>query len=138
MVGNFNQVLGFLGYTRHASFNGGYEAFPQLAPGLSLLRDARQSLWEMGSLDYYVIAVAGFDYEAMKRKEAKLLWRTHVATPSLGFDMIEALPKMAAIAAPHIGRQTARPVHILAADHYRPEIEIGEASVVPEKTGSSH
>jgi hypothetical protein len=133
MVLNARQVLGFLGYTKGGRYGPMENAFPELAPGLSILRDKQQQLWELGSLDYYVIALAAFDYHAMKQEKSKLLWRTHISTPSMGFDMFDALPKMAAIAAPQIGRQTDSPVHILAADHYRPDIEIGTATVVPAK-----
>lgn len=131
-VWNEGQVLDFLGYTSKKSSARPDRAFPELAPGLSFVNGSFNELSELGRLDYHAIALAAYDYKAFCQGKAVTLWRTHISSPSLGFDMFDALPKIAAMAAPQIGRQTDAPVHILADDHYRPDIEFGEAVVVPE------
>lgn len=129
---NGGQILNFIGYNKSNALAGFDRTFPEYSPGLILLRDDASSLLELGKFDYHAIAIAAYDYEGFKEGKAVTLWRTRIASPSLGFDMFDALPKIAAIAAPQIGRQTDKPVHILASDHYRPDVDIGPATVVRE------
>ncbi len=58
------------------------------------------------------------------------MWLTKISCPSRGLALPEALPAMLAIAGPNIGRETAKPVWVKAAEQFRTEVKIGDPSVV--------
>lgn len=99
-------------------------------PG-ALFRDADSDLIaELAGEDLYVAALAAYDYGAAARKEKVLLWTTKISCPSRGLAMKDTLPAMLTLAGPHIGRETAKPVQIKAADKFKPEVKIGDPTVV--------
>lgn len=68
-----------------------------------LVKDSSQ-----GSL--YVISIMALDRAAAIEGEKRLLWHTKVSCPSIGLDLTSTLQQMARHAAPHIGRETDKPV----------------------------
>lgn len=102
----------------------------ELMPGV-LFRDADQELiTNLATEDLYVAAISAYDYGAAVRKEKVLLWTTKISCPSIGLAMKDTLPAMLALAGPHIGRETAKPVSIKATDQFKPEVKIGDPTLV--------
>lgn len=96
-----------------------------------LFRDADQDLInDLSTEDLYVAAIAAYDYSAATRKEKVLLWTTKISCPSRGLGMPETLPVMLALAGPNIGRETPKPVAVKATDKFKPEVRIGDPTVV--------
>lgn len=96
-----------------------------------LFRDADSELIaDLATEDLYVAAISAYDHAAALRQEKVLLWTTKISCPSRGLSMPETLPVMLALAGPHIGRETARPVHVTAADKLKADVKIGDPTVV--------
>jgi hypothetical protein len=96
-----------------------------------LFRDADSELIaDLATEDLYVAAISAYDHAAALREEKVLLWTTKISCPSRGLSLPETLPVMLTLAGPHIGRETARPVHVRAADKLKPEVKIGDPTVV--------
>lgn len=96
-----------------------------------LFRDADSELIaDLATEDLYVAAISAYDHAAALRQEKVLLWTTKISCPSRGLSMPETLPVMLTLAGPHIGRETARPVHVTAADKLKPDVKIGDPTVV--------
>ena len=89
-----------------------------------------QAINDAASDDLYIAAIAAYDFAAAERREKKLLWMTKISCPSRGLALPETLPAMLAIAGPNIGRETAKPVWVKATDQFKPEVKIGDPSVV--------
>jgi hypothetical protein len=128
---NRQQLLRFMGGYKVglvAKEPGGFQdSF--LLPG-ALFRDADSDLIsELAAEDLYVAAIAAYD-AAAARKEKVLLWTTKISAPSRGLAMKETLPAMLALAGPHIGRETARPVAVKATDKFKPEVKIGDPTTI--------
>jgi hypothetical protein len=101
-----------------------------MLPGL-LFRDAdSEMIYDLSSEDLYVAAIAAYDFAAAERRQKVLLWTTKISCPSRGLVMSETLPTMLAIAGPYIGHETAKPVSIKASEHFKPEVKIGDPTVV--------
>ena len=97
----------------------------------SLFRDAdSEMISDLASEDLYVAAISAYDYSAATRQQKVLLWTTKISCPSRGLAMKETLPAMLALAAPYIGRETAKPVSVKATDKFKPEVKIGDPKVV--------
>ena len=96
-----------------------------------LFRDADQELiYDLATEDLYVAAIAAYDFASATRKEKVLLWTTKISCPSRGLAMPETLPVMLALAGPNIGRETIKPVSTRATDKFKPEVKIGDPTVV--------
>jgi hypothetical protein len=97
-----------------------------------LFRNADQDMiYELASEDLYVAAIAAYDFAAAAAEKKKvLLWTTKISCPSRGLAMKETLPAMLALAGPYIGRETTIPVSIKATDKFKPEVKIGDPTVV--------
>jgi hypothetical protein len=96
-----------------------------------LFRDVDQELiYDLSTEDLYVAAIAAYDFAAATRKEKVLLWTTKISCPSRGLAMPETLPVMLALAGPNIGRETPKPVAVRATDKFKPEVKIGDPTVV--------
>ncbi|MBI5694069.1 MAG: hypothetical protein HZC55_28675 [Verrucomicrobia bacterium] len=96
-----------------------------------LFRDADQDLiYDLSTEDLYVAAIAAYDFQAAARKQKVLLWTTKISCPSRGLAMPETLPVMLALAGPNIGKETARPVAVRATEKFKPEVKIGDPTVV--------
>lgn len=96
-----------------------------------LFRDAdSEMIADLATEDLYVAAISAYDYAAATRNERVLLWTTKISAPSRGLAFNETLPVMLALAGPNIGRETAKPVSVLATDKFKPEVRIGDPTVV--------
>ena len=102
----------------------------EMFPGV-LFHDAdQQQLSELAAEDLYVIALAAYDYGAAARREKVLLWTTKISCPSRGLAMDATMPAMLALAAPYIGRETAKPVSLRATEQFKTDVKIGDPQVV--------
>ena len=107
-------------------------AFPEQGLGLSLQTADADML--MGFLDHglYVITFRAYDYESARKGVAKLLWKTNVSGSTRGFYLPDILPTMLAVAAPHLGRETHRPIRVEVENRYVPKVELGPLQVIEE------
>jgi len=130
--GRRGQLLRFMGAYKVGLGSPTSDAFPDtsLATGLSVAGNAAQELNDLSTHNLYVAAIAAYDYQSVVRKERKLLWTTKISCPSRGRWLPEVLPSMLAIAGPNIGRETDRPVVVSIMDKFKPDIEIGNPTVV--------
>jgi hypothetical protein len=131
---NRNQLMRFMGayklgmISKDARSSWQDDMFP--ASGM-LFRNADQDMiYELASEDLYVAAIAAYDYAAALEKKKVLLWTTKISCPSRGLAMPETLPAMLALAGPYIGRETTIPVSVKATDKFKPEVKIGDPTVV--------
>ena len=135
---NRRQLLRFMGAYKLGLISKDRSGFQdEMAMTGVLFRDADQDLlYDLASEDLYVAAISAYDFAAATRKEKVLLWTTKISCPSRGLAMNETLPVMLTLAGPHIGRETDKPVSLKATDKLKPEVKIGDPSVVEymEKT----
>lgn len=129
---NKQQILRFLGGDKLGLTSRYTEPFPELtlSPGLSYLGGDAEKYLDAAEDNYFVAVISAYDVHLTDLKHAQLLWNTRVSCPSRGFWLPEAFPGMIAIAAPYIGRETDKPVWIRAADHFKPEVKLGDLKVV--------
>ena len=129
---SISRLLRFMGAYKVGLGSQTADAFPEnsLASGLSIAGNAAQELNDLSTNNLYVAAIAAYDYQAVVRNERKLLWTTKISCPSRGHWLPEVLPSMLAIAGPNIGRETARPVVVNFMDKFKPDVEIGNPTVV--------
>lgn len=129
---NRSQMLRFLGAYKLGLVSKEPGAFQQdlLMPG-TLFRDAdSEMIMDLATDDLYVAAISAYDYNAATRGEKVLLWTTKISCPSRGLALDQTLPAMLALAGPHIGRETDKPVSIKATDKFKPEVKIGDPIMV--------
>lgn len=129
---NRQQLLRFMGAYKVGLITKDPDPFHQdmLLPG-TMFRDVdSEMIYDLSSEDLYVAAISAYDYQAATRSEKVLLWSTKISCPSRGLSMDQTLPAMLALAGPHIGRETAKPVSIKATDKFKPEVKIGDPTVV--------
>lgn len=129
-VGQLNraQMLRFLGARNIGDLAGsqGAEAFA----GLGMSSEEMSRFDELASKDLYVATVSAYDLKAASREKKQLLWMTRIACPASGFSLQKVLPTMLAIAAPNIGRETARPVWVNVGDKYKAEVKIHDLKLL--------
>ena len=135
---NRSQLLRFMGGYKLGLITKEPSAFSNdlLMPG-TLFRDAdSEMVSDLATEDLYVAAISAYDYAAATESKKVLLWTTKISCPSRGLALPETLPAMLALAGPHIGKETAKPVQIKAADKFKPEVKIGDPIMVDymEKT----
>lgn len=106
-------------------------AFPEygLMPGLAGGGDLYY-LSDVARDDLYIAVVSAYDVTLADSKTPVLLWKTRISTPARGYWLPEALPAMLAMAAPHIGRETTKPVWVRATDKFRPEVQLGDTKIL--------
>lgn len=92
------------------------------SPTAQFVKDASQ-----GPL--YVLSIMALDRKAAVEGRTILLWHTKVSCPAIGLDLTPTLRQMARHAAPHIGRETARPVWVTAPPR-EGRVDLGELRVV--------
>jgi hypothetical protein len=135
-VRNRPQILRFLGGKKIGFDDNFFDPLTAPVTGLQLMSYDAQSLYEISSEDFYIIVVSAYDLDALRQKKKRLLWMTRIATPSLGFDLGESMPAMLAIAGPHLGRETARPVWVSASEKFKPNVKLGEIQLVEYLDGA--
>ena len=102
-----------------------------------LIRSADQDLlYTLSTNDLYVVAIAAYDLAAATRKEKVLLWKTKISCPSRGFWLADTLPVMMTLAGPNIGRETAVPVAVRASEKFKPEVILGDPTVLEYLTNT--
>ena len=129
---NRNQLLRFMGAYKLGLITKDPDPFRQdtMLPG-AWIRDAdSQLVSDLATEDLYVAAISAYDYGAALRQEKVLLWMTKTSCPSRGLVMKETFPAMLALAGPHIGRETLKPVSVKASEQFKGEVKIGDPTVV--------
>jgi hypothetical protein len=129
---NQRQLLRFMGGYKLGLVSKEPSAFSDdmIQPGV-MFRDAdSELLYSFAREDLYVIAISAYDFEAMTKKQKTLLWTTKISCPSIGLNLGESLPAMMVLAAPHLGRETTRPVSVRAEDKFKPDVKIGDPTIV--------
>jgi len=107
-----------------------------LMPGLLIRGADRDLLYTLSTDSLYVVAIAAYDFAAAARQEKVHLWTTKISCPSRGFYLPEALPVMMTLAGPNIGRETAVPVAVRATEKFKPEVIIGDPTVLEYLTST--
>lgn len=133
---NRPQILRFLGGKKIGFDDNFFDPLTAPVTGLQLMSYDAQNLYEISSDDFYIVVVSAYDLDALRQKRKQLLWMTRIATPSLGFDLGESMPAMLAIAGPHLGRETARPVWMSATEKFKPDVKLGELQLVEYLDGA--
>jgi hypothetical protein len=96
-----------------------------LYPGLTLFNPDARAIVDVARAGLYVVALAGYEFPMEQPKHPKQLWQTRISCPATGLVMADTMPTMVAIAAPHIGNETRRPVWVNASDKFKPEVRVG-------------
>lgn len=135
-VRNRPEILRFLGGRKIGFDENFFDPLTAPVTGLQLMSYDAQSLYEISSEDFYIIVVSAYDLAALREQKKQLLWMTRIATPSLGFDLGASMPAMLAIAGPHLGRETARPVWMSATEKFKPDVKLGELQLVEYLDGA--
>lgn len=136
MIRNRPQIVNFLGGRKVGFTRDFFDPLTAPAAGLMTMSYDAKNLYEIAQEDFYVIVVSAYDLAALKDKSRRLLWMTRIATPSLGFELGPSMPAMLAIAGPHFGRETERPVWMSASEKFKPNVKLGELQLV-EYLGNS-
>ncbi len=129
---NRRQLMRFLGAYKVGLMSKERSSFQDemFEPGM-LFRDAdAEMIADLATEDLYVAAISAYDHAAALQSRKILLWTTKISCPSRGLMLPETLPTMLALAGPHIGRETARPVSIKASEHFKADVKIGDPTVV--------
>jgi len=128
---NARQMQRFLGADKLGLTSKDGDPFPEhmLSPGLFFGGSAR-NLLDAADDNLYVTVIAAYDVKLRDPKHGVLLWNTRISCPARGFWLPDALPAMLAIASPHIGRETTRPVWIRATESFKPEVKLGDLKLV--------
>ena len=131
-VYNHRELLRFLGGEKLGLGSRNDAAFPELTllPGLVYEGSDAARIVETAKDDLYFIVVTAYDTRSSNSKRPVLLWTTRISCSSRGFWLPEAMPALAAMGGPFIGRDTARPVWVRATDKFRPEVTLGDTQVV--------
>jgi hypothetical protein len=127
---NRQQILKFLGGYKMGYSDRDFDPLTPQLGGVSFMDFDARDFYDLAAEDFYMAVVAAYDLEALQKKQKKLLWMTRISCPSRGFWMPEVLPTMLAMAGPHLGRETSRPVWVNASDKYKPDVQIGDPQLV--------
>lgn len=129
---NRNQLLRFMGAYKLGLITKEPDPFRQdlMLPG-AWIRDAdSEMVSDLATEDLYVVAISAYDYSAALQQKKVLLWMTKISCPSRGLAMPETLPAMLALAGPHIGKETVKPVSVKASEQFKGEVKIGDPTIV--------
>ena len=74
-----------------------------------LLSDQARELRELAQGDRYFVIVSAYDYAALRRHEARLLWRTKMSASDAGVAMAAALPALIQGGGPYFGNDADEP-----------------------------
>ena len=129
---NERQMRLFLGGDKLGVVSKYPDPFPEqtLMPGLIYATGDARNLLDVATDNLYVIVIAAYDTKLDSRKRGVPLWNTRISCPSRGFWLPEALPAMLAMGGPEIGRETPKPVWVMATDRFKPEVKLGDLKVV--------
>jgi hypothetical protein len=129
---NRNQLLRFMGAYKLGLISKDPGSLQQSTyMSEALFRDADSDmLLDLATEDLFVAAISAYDYAAAAQQKKVLLWSTKISCPSRGLAMKETLPAMLALAGPYIGRETVKPVSVKATDKFKPDVRIGDPTLV--------
>lgn len=129
---NRRQLMRFMGGDKVGLVSSNPSSFQDdfLLPGLTWHTADSEAIADAATDDIFIAAISAYDFRAATQGEKKKLWTTKISCPSRRLSLPETLPTMLAIAGPFIGRETAKPVWINASDKYKPDVKIGDPSVV--------
>ena len=129
---NRSQMLRFLGAYKMGLVSKTPEPFSDelFMPGLTFRAPDADAIYDISEEDLYVVALAAYDFRALREKKRVLLWTTKISCPSRGLVLPETLPAMLAIAGPYIGHETAKPVWINASDKFKPNVQVGDPKLL--------
>jgi len=132
---NRAQLLRFLGGSKLGLMD---TAFPEqtLSPDLYYAGGDQRALMDAATTDLYVAAILAYDTKLDSHGRAILLWNTRMSCPSRGSWLPQALPAMAVMAGPFIGRETERPMWVKATDKFKPSVKIGDLKLVEYLRGT--
>ena len=124
---NYRQVMRFLGGDKLGLVNASPADWTESTlPGLTRFDPDADALAHLAGDEFYVVALASYEFPVVQPKHPRLLWQTKISCPAIGLVLADTAPTMLAIAAPHIGRPTARPVWVNASDKFKPQVRIGK------------
>jgi len=127
---NRQQILKFLGGYKLGFSDQDFDPLTPPITGLSFKGYDASNLYDMTEEDFYMTIVIGYDLEALKKKQRKMLWITRISCPSRRYWLGEVMPTMLSVAAPNIGRETAKPVWVNASDRYKPSVKLGDMQLL--------
>ena len=129
---NRRQLMRFMGGDKLGLVSQNPSSFQDdfMLPGLSWGNADTEAIADAATDDIFIAAISAYDFRAATQGAKKKLWTTKISCPSRRLSLPETLPTMLAIAGPFIGRETAKPVWINASDKYKPDVKIGDPSVV--------
>jgi len=150
---NYRRMLGFLGGDKLGLVPTYADDWMEpLLPGLTRFDPDADAISHLAREPLYVVALVAYEFPVTQPKHPKMLWRTKISCPAIGFLLADTVPTMLAVAEPHIGRETSRPVWVNASANFKADVRIGDAKVeeylgpghppaseekaVPAKTGS--
>lgn len=87
-----------------------------------------ETVLEYAEEDIYGFIISAFEYKSARTAEPVVLWQTRIGLAANGKGMSEALPVMAQVAGPQIGRETTKPVLVNAKDRY--STKLGELEFI--------
>lgn len=131
---NRQQIVRFLGGERLGITKDNYNG--SLMPAsfsLRLMDHEARDFYAAGTDNYYIAVVTAYDLAAMERNPTVTLdhlWITRIACPSNGVALPDVLPAMLAVAGPHLGRETPRPVRTVTPFGRQGTVSYGELQVV--------
>ncbi len=137
---NRQQIVRFLGGEKLGITKDNYNG--SLMPSsfsMRLMDHEARDFYAAGTDSYYIAVVTAYDLAAMERNPTVSLdhlWITRIACPTNGVTLPDVLPAMLAIAGPHLGRETPRPVRTVTPFGRQGTVSYGELQVV-EYLGNS-
>lgn len=127
---NRQQILKFIGGYKMGFSDQDFDPLIPSIAGTSFMNYESRDFYDLAAEDFYVALIGAYDLESIQRKEKKLLWNTRISCPSRRYWLDEVMPTMLALAAPNIGRETARPVWVNVTDKYKPSVKIGDLNLL--------
>lgn len=130
---NSVQALNFMGaYKVGLNTAHGAREYRTSTLGLTSLSSEGATLNGLSEENLYMLTLSAYDFALAQKGQAKLLWKTNISTPSTGHYLPEVIPTMLAIAGPHIGRETSKPILVDVGNQFVPNVEIGPMKEVKD------
>lgn len=95
----------------------------------SFLNFRERDILELSRDERYFVIVSAYDYAALGRHKAKLLWRVKTSTRNAGVAMDTALPALLRSGAPFFGQNLDEPQYVHTSEVPEGRVEVGEPKV---------
>jgi hypothetical protein len=89
-----------------------------------------RDILELSRDDRFFVVVSAYDYAALARRQAKLLWRAKMSARSAGVAMADALPALLRSGAPYFGQNLRDPQYVNTPEVREGRVEVGVPRVV--------